>query len=365
MPKKNNPGCNCCQGEDCATRCLYKCTGTPPCPFPCAIQIDTPTPDVVSKSTGATCPEADCDVSAECFQCRILFDGLFFLNAGVGASQREGWDGSGFTGPNCSDQTQEFTPNSNDNMTRFACWTYSNYLCPEDTYLWDFSQCVPEYSIVSPIVTVNVTYSAGCSTTEVLIEYKVRKSCDEVAIPPNPPTSPETTYTHTFRRTNQCNCDDILGALTYISTSSVNNSRGVTVPDVCNMDAATVSLVGNGSACGCECLTCLGVDNDLLLTVTGGDYPGTYLLTKDSEVFFSPDGAPGYSQCIFGSADFGSPAKNWFVVIDCRGCEVLDVRLFLRESPSDPVKYAESLAVACSDPLTLTTLVGDGTYEVS
>jgi hypothetical protein len=131
------------------------------------------------------------------------------------------------------------------------------------------------------------------------------------------------------------------------------------------MDAATVSLVGNGSACGCECLTCLGVDNDLLLTVTGGDYPGTYLLTKDSEVFFSPDGAPGYSQCIFGSADFGSPAKNWFIVIDCRGCEVLDVRLFLRESPNDPIKYAESLAVACSDPITLTTLVGDGTYEVS
>ncbi len=370
MPKKNNPGCNCCEGEDCTTRCLYKCTGTPPCPFPCAIQIDTPTPDVVSKSTGATCPEADCDVSAECFQCRILFDGLFFLHAGSSSLQRGGWLGSGFIGPSCADLSQEFVQSAltSLDLTRQSCWTSHNYECPYDSGVWEFGQCIPEYNLTNPKITVNVNYADGCSTTEVLIEYTVKQSCDEVGIPPNPPTSPETTYTHTFIRSNQCDCDDILGELTYDSTSSVNNSRGVTVPDVCNMDTATVTLVGDGSSCGCECLTCLGVDNDLLLTVTGGDYAGTYLLVKDGPVFFPPE-FPAifayYSTCIFSSAQFGDPGRRWFLTVGCRGCETLDVQLWLLEPPNDPVKYGEALAIACSSPIALTTTTGGGTYEVS
>jgi hypothetical protein len=378
MPKKNNPGCNCCEGEDCTTRCLYKCTGTPPCPFPCAIQIDTPTPDIVSKSTGATCPEADCDVSAECFQCKALFDGLFFLHASSRFTQRPGWWQTGWSGSSCENQTNVIYQESIASETMLSCWTPYNYLCPEETYLWDFSQCIPEYNVVlnyslnppySTKITVNVTYADGCSTTEVIIEYTVGKTCDAIGIPPNPFVNPETTYTHTFRRTNQCNCDDILGALTYISTSSVNNSRGVTVPDVCNMDAATVSLVGNGSQCGCLCLTCLGTTNELTLTVTDDPLAGTYLLTNEAFdiTFPSPtDTRSTHAQCYFVSTLFSDPTKQWIVVIKCLSCDTVNIELWLKTSGIDePVKIAEALGIPCSDPINLTTLIGDGTYALS
>ena len=371
MPKKNNPGCNCCGGEDCTTRCMYKCEGTP-CVFPCAIQIDTPTPDVVSESNGPTCPDADCDLSVQCFQCRALFDGLFYLNPGA-TLIRENWFMYGWTGPSCEDQTMEFTFDGEGTFGIFsACWGYDNYLCPEPSYLWDFSQCVPEYSVVasSAKITVHVTYSAGCSTTEVEIEYKVRQACDEVAIPPNPPTSPETTYTHLFRRTNQCNCSDILGAITYVSTTSVNNSRGVTVPDVCNMADAVLTLIENATTCGCECLVCMEPRNQRTLTVTGGDYAGTYLLDFDNlgVQVGSPEG-PIYSQCFFNSAEFGESLNKWRLEVYCKPCEKLDFKLFLMTPIEggglNATLYAEAISVDCSDPLTLNTVVGAGTYDLS
>jgi hypothetical protein len=135
------------------------------------------------------------------------------------------------------------------------------------------------------------------------------------------------------------------------------------------MDAATVSLVGNGSQCGCLCLTCLGTTNELTLTVTDDPLAGTYLLTNEAFdiTFPSPtDTRSTHAQCYFVSTLFSDPTKQWIVVVKCLSCDTVNIELWLKTSGIDePVKIAEALGIPCSDPINLTTLIGDGTYALS
>lgn len=369
MPKKNNPGCNCCENADCLNRCLYKCQ-TPPCVFACAIKIDTPESDDVNTTSGVTCAPQECEITAKCNACKRIFDGIFSF----GGTLATGWSRQE-TGE-CDDYTITFTMNNDppfETDTSWFCWTYYDYLCPDDSYLYNIpNPCSPQYGIRDPQVIVRITYDGTCSTTEVELKYKVFETCNSVGIPPNPPTDPETEYTHLYRRSNQCDCDEILGAFTFISTTSVNNSRGITVPDVCNLDGASISLVDQTN-CNCHCFHCQIPSTQRTLTVTG-DYAGTYLLnyiTSYKDPFCIEGITDVYCNrfCVFESSVFGGNQK-WILYIECLPCEKYNIYLVLDGTighPDDPfVSYARALGVDCAETIALSETIEEGaTFDLS
>lgn len=363
MPKKNNPGCLCCGTVNCTDSCLYKCQGTP-CPVLCSFRIEMPEPDIVSNSTGPTCPESDCTISAKCNLCKLLFDGLFDVIQGAGT--RGDWQVNPNPVRNACDDYQLIYTNLRPDLNALGslgCWGIDNYDCPNETYI-QYDQCIPEYNIsLYPQMKLSITYADGCSTTELEIIYTVSKSCDSVGVPPNPPANPETTYTHLFRRSNQCNCDEVLGAMTYISTTSVNNSRGITVPDVCNFDAAIVTLLGPPDCNSCYCFDCQTPRDTRTLTITG-DWAGTYLL--DSTTSFgtvSVDELFDFNyQCAFG----GTFTKDgityrWTILVQCLPCEKYNMRLFLNEVGSTvSILFATGDNLDCAEVITLTPVYDPG-----
>jgi hypothetical protein len=370
MPKKNNPGCNCCEGEDCTTRCLYKCTGTP-CPTLCSFRIEMPTPDDVANSTGATCPDSDCDILAECNLCKILFDGLFEVQQAI--VDRGEWVINVNQVRNACDDYQLIYTNQRPGtfglLSNLGCWGVDNYNCPYETsYVYD--QCIPEYNLnLYPEMRLTITYADGCSTTELEIEYTVQKACDSVGVPPNPPANPETTYTHLFRRDNQCDCDEVLGPLTYISTTSVNNSRGITVPDVCNFDAAVITLLGPPDCGSCHCFDCQAPRDKRTLTITG-DWAGTYILESSSyfgTLFPGLEDEFSY-QCYFlGTFVKDGTTYQWAVFVECLPCEKYNMRLYLTAAGSGVSNlFATADAVDCQSTVTLNPVYDPGaTIEVS
>jgi hypothetical protein len=221
------------------------------------------------------------------------------------------------------------------------------------------------------MVVIRIDYDGTCSTTEVEISYTVYESCNALAVPPNPLTDPETQYVHLFRKTNQCNCSEVLGAFSYISTTSTNNWRGITVPDVCNIDAATISLVDT-QVCGCYCFFCQEPSNERTLTVAG-NYAGTYILNYIESIknpfcteFITDDYCN--SVCIFESAVFGSN-QQWTLWIECLPCEKFNIYLVLEGVPGfldDFRSYARALGVACDSVIILDEVYEEGaSFEVS
>lgn len=284
--KTNNPGCNCCEGGDCERDCWYGCAGgTKPCPNPCGIRISMPTPDSVDQADGVSCPPSECTISAPCNACLLLFDHLFGFAGGSGDAPPVG---------DCNNYTIEFVPN----ISAFAdagdypipCWNSTNYNCPYDQ-AWT-EQCGAEYYIATPRIYWNVARVDGCAVTTITIKYTVVQQCDLVGIPPFPPTLPATTYEHKYVRTH-CNCSDVFGVVPFSETVSTNNSRGITVPDPCNGDSATVELV---EQCGvCPCFDCEDIET-IALEMSGNFFTGTVVLT------FNPNFQSTLDLCAYDAA---------------------------------------------------------------
>jgi len=348
--KKNNPGCNCCGAEDCTGRCLYKCVGELPCPSACAIRIDMPTPDSVPEASGPSCPPADCDLDGLCNACKIFFDGIFYLtpvttrfyntsNASVGDICTPFGSvpyANGSTDGNSSGSCDSATILYENTGDVKRCWEVHNVACPEcDTYS-SYLQCGAMYGIKDPSVKIEITYADGCSTTTVTIEYTVYQYCDEqIILPSTVAASPETTYTHVFQRTNQCDCVDVLGALTFVSTNSVNNERGISVPDVCNAASASVSLV-DADSCGCLCFDCFDFSKDINVSFTGADFTGTVVCSLTETRQLEGDGnSYARSPCTYEgtvTADCGRIDAR--VIITCLPCEKYGLTVYLSSGGS-------------------------------
>jgi hypothetical protein len=257
------------------------------------------------------------------------------------------------------------------------CWTYFDYLCPDEADLYIIpNPCQPQYVIKDPQVIVHITYDGTCSTTEVELKYKVAETCNSLAIPPsNELLDPETEYTHLYRRSNQCDCDEILGDVGFVSTTSVNNARGVTVPDVCNLDSASISIVDQTN-CDCGCFHCQEPSKQRTISVTG-DYEGTYVLNFVATIK-DPFCIEGLTDvycnrfCTFESATFGDNLK-WRLYIECLPCEKFNLYLELYDLdygilyPIDNFgSYARARGVECSEVVVLDESVEEGaTFEVS
>lgn len=351
MPKKNNPGCLCCGTVDCTNRCLYKCEGTP-CVDACAIRIQTPTPDDVSQADGPSCPPSECTITAKCQVCKTIYDGYFrFGNASL---DRPNWSGPGILG-GCDDYTETYTFGGSVLGNTADCWNYWEYECP---YINEFEyiQCFPQYFIKNAQFKIQITYDGTCSETTMTIEYTVAEACDSVAIPPNPPMLPETTYTHVYRRSNQCNCDEILGALTFISTTAVNNARGITVPDVCNMDSATIDLVGSDQCVNCHCFDCFTPGNQRTLTVTGGEWAGTYVLSK-GQINLVDIGYDCFYTTVFPGFLKDGVYYQFTLTIECFPCEVYTLTVYLtNRETNEQFEFAKIEYAPCADPIILDSI---------
>lgn len=314
--KQNNPGCNCCEGGNCEGNCWYACAnGTKPCPHPCGIRIEMPTPDDVSEANGPTCVASECTITAKCNACLDIFDNVFVINRNTA----EDYDIE-ITG-DCNDRTIKFFP-------RFygvafgipiECWTYANYDCPYETPFSVFP-CGAEYTIAEYQVIWNVKRVDGCAETTITIKYDVVEQCDSVAIPPNPPLLPTTTYEHIFKRTH-CDCDDVYGAVPFDSTVATNNARGITVPDVCNADSATIEITGE---CGiCRCFDC--GTGDIVITLESGTcVTGTVALSFDSRSELNRD-------CRYSTSVPCPNADPYYIelFIECLPCEKYTLTLVI------------------------------------
>jgi hypothetical protein len=268
--KTNNPGCNCCEGGNCERDCWYGCAnGTKPCPNPCGIRISMPTPDSVDQADGVSCPPSECTISAPCNACLALFDHVF----GFAGGSREPPIGD------CDNYTIGFVPKISQGgdagVFLIPCWDSTNYNCPYDQNFTE--QCGAEYYLDTPRVFWNVARVDGCAVTTITIKYTVVQQCDLVGIPPAPPTLPATTYEHKYVRTH-CDCDDVYGVVPFSETVSTNNSRGITVPDPCNGDSATVELLGEQDCGVCPCFDCEDVET-IALEMSGSFFTGTVVLS--------------------------------------------------------------------------------------
>lgn len=319
--KKGNPGCPCtCGTAECFAQCF------------CAVRINMPTPDDVDEATGPSCPPSDCNITAKCWTCYLLLDGIFKKQT----SRRYYVDDCGglsYEYNNLDDTSCDTLfmawgdPDTADNETPLACWNPANYDCPDctdESYL----QCISQYGIKGPWITLEINCSEGCCDAEIKISYSVHKYCDELVVIPDPAVSPATRYTHTFNATNLCSCDEVKGAVfSFSGTTSQNNSRGITVPDVCNAASATVSLVDNDH-CGCVCFDCLDFSNEINVALTGGEFTGTVVATYEP---YDAEPLEDRNVCTFRGIANGDTCNFTVVVtITCLPCEKYDIVVQLR-----------------------------------
>jgi len=322
--KPNSPGCTCCQGAgDCDYDCWYACeNGTQPCPDPCAIRINMPTPDSVEQASGPSCPPAGCTLTAVCNACLKFFDRLFARRRWPTSTQAHPIVESG----DCTLYTITFEPHNG--ITAVPCWTSVNYDCPYETE--SVIQCQSLYTITNPKVIWEVDRSSGCAETTITIKYTVFQECNEIAIL-DPPYAvfAQTTYEHIFKKSH-CDCSDVLGAVPFDSTVVTNNAAGVTLPDPCNAASATVELVD--TCPGCSCFECNDFDGEMLLSVSGPGFTGTITLTEQTTYL------QDLTSCQFIGefpVDCGQGINKLYAIIRvlCYDCEYYDLVLYVSEFP--------------------------------
>lgn len=391
--KKHNPGCPCdcsAQVTDCNDGCIYTCDGTAPCPNLCAIRIVMPDPELVDRVEETdTCPapDPDCPLSEKCVQCFYLFDGMLFFQSGavVGVLNRRDlacksgnilqWrDDIDSFDPDCANyfikyELMEHVPDplnpSNVIFTPYetACWLSTQTDCPDCAE--ELAQCFGVYGLTDMSISLSAVEVDGCWETTITIEYTVFEACNEPPQSfPNPPLPrPETTYTHTFKKTNQCECNEMMVAIPYDSTTSVNNSRNITLPDVCNVDEASVELIDATSQyCGtCSCYQCADQDQ-VVVSLSGTGFTGSVglsgLLSGSSGCFFTGTFDP--SDCVFTVAIE--------LTIQCLECDTVKFILTM-SGESESVGFAtyEGTITNCGNlPVTLTLSSGtDGDCNVA
>jgi hypothetical protein len=341
MPKKNNPGCNCCEGEVCDKDCWYGCqNGSPPCPHPCAIKITMPQPDDVPTADGPTCAPQECNITAPCYTCLRWFDYNFSLQNFGGSTEGD-----------CQDFTIRMvgpTLAQDELFESVNCWTPGSYNCPYDSPVLDF--CGPKYAIFYPQVIWNVKREDGCAITTITLEYTVTELCNDLFVMGVGIIAPQTKYQHRFIKTH-CDCDEVLGAVPFDSTISENNERGITVPDVCNADSATLELID-------DCLTCSCFDcgDEILLSVSGPVFNGTIVLEFQGSQTIGAVTC-GFSGKITGTCpEVGESSMTVSVTVECSKCNTFNLRLFaaITRQPIGEICEGYSLNHVCGDSVTFT-----------
>lgn len=305
------PGAGCCTPAECLAQCF------------CAIRIDMPEPDDVTQSDGPSCGPSDCEITAKCWACYLMLDGLFRR----AASTRVYLDDCGnhniqlanvSTG-GCSSYSLGWGETDLDTAPAADCWNTANYICP-DCGTESFLQCLSLYGVRGPLILLSVDCVDDCCTVEIEISYSVYQTCDlEITLPDFELLSPETRYTHLFRATNLCSCQDLeTASLSFISTSSENNGRGITVPDVCNVAGATVSLV-NDDNCGCICFDCLDFSNDINVALSGGEFTGTVVVEYEP---YNSEPREDRNTCVYRGTATGATCQfEVEIEIECLPCE--------------------------------------------
>lgn len=335
------PGAGCCTPAECLAQCF------------CAIRIDMPEPDVIDEATGPSCPPSDCNIAAKCWTCYLLLDGIF-KRAAATRYYVDDCGGLSYTFENAPvGDCDAFTLgwgdlDTADDETPLACWNPANYDCPnctDESYL----QCISQYGVKGPYILLSIICEEGCCTAELTISYAVHQYCDELVVLPDPTAvSPATRYTHTFTASDLCSCEDLAGAIfAFSSTTSENNSRGITVPDVCNVASATISLV-NDDNCGCVCFDCLDFSNDINVALVGGEFSGTVVATYEP---YNAEPLEDRNVCTFRGIASGATCDfNVEVEIECLPCEKynITVRLRLGDGIDECIATYELLATDCA-----------------
>jgi hypothetical protein len=229
----------------------------------------------------------------------------------------------------CLNQTITFIPSVSQlsflggAFNPLPCWNSINYNCPyEESFV---GQCQSEYYLNDFKVNWNVARVDGCAVTTISIIYTVIQQCDLVGIPPNPPANPATTYEHKFVRTH-CNCSDIFGAVPFSETIATNNNRGITVPDPCNADSATVELL---EQCGvCPCFDCEDIET-IAIEMSGNFFTGTIVVSFDGLLTAVWDICSYKGQATINCGGPSDEVAIITVLVNCEPCEKYTLTLLV------------------------------------
>lgn len=331
------PGANCCEGAgDCSLRCFFKCIGNAAdlpdlrCPIPCSLKINIPTPATIDALDGVGCPPPGLGCTSHPCNACYTWDNLFFLfqlNANANDDLPTGWSVN-------NDETDlEDCDNAVlvlDGPTSAACWTRLNAECPDVPTSDDWPiQCDAEIQITSKL-RITATWDGSCG--EIVAELIITATQLECVVAIDPITllplpNPATTYTYEFSR-SWCNCEDLLGALSYVGVTPVNNERGITVADPCTLSSATVSLNGDLSGdciANCPCWECTdGTGGDFTVNISGTTFTGSFGVAVSTDPPTTVCESYGEFTIDCGS---GSVTAEVYLTIDCSECEYYTMRL--------------------------------------
>lgn len=352
--KKRGPGCPCECGETpCNERCIWKCIGEICSPV-CPIRIEMPTPDTVNSldtepDTGCISDDTDCPNSAPCYACIATLDGLIRITPSVQVTDCNNFD---ITVP-IYGQGAFRTEGLQNALITWNCWqpTFTN--CP---YITEFEDPQPDPPCWPSAISLssNGAFGTGGANARVIhtwdgecgeitieiIYYAVLSKCQQTIPIPDPcdPSSDlvniSTKYTHTFKL-EYCTCEQLYANFAYIGVVSENSCHGITVPDPCNTESATLYLEQDCNY-ACACYDC---DDTLYLTIAGTQVNGTFAFGSN----FNPTGNFfRYTQC------YGTPSCVMATVIyNDSNEEVGTAVLFLYCYPCN--KYSATLFIYCSD----------------
>lgn len=331
------PRNNCCGGEDdCSLRCFFKCIGSASqlpdarCPVPCSLKINIPTPATIDALDGVGCPPPGLGCTSHPCNACFTWDNIFFLwqlNSHVGTDLPSGWSVD-------EDETSLIDCDNAilvlNGPTSIKCWTRLNAECPDVPTSDDWPiQCDAEIEITSKL-RLTATWDGECGEVVVeLILTATQREClvaiDPITLLPLP--NPATTHTYQFSR-SWCDCEDLLGALTYVGVTSVNNERGITVADPCTLSSATVSLDGdpNGDCvANCVCWECDdGLGGDFTVNISGTTFTGSFAVAPSVEPITGSCQSYGEFTIDCGS---GNVTAEVYLTIDCSDCEYYTMRL--------------------------------------
>ncbi len=331
------PRNGCCGGDTpaCTAECL------------CSVIIQVPEPDIVDEASGPSCPPADCNIAAKCWGCYQLLDGLWtVIREGFYPNRRyiDVCSGTDYTVElrdlegDCEYRSAEWGDRYPEDDELLPCWTANNYECPECNDE-GFLQCGSMYGLRGFNLLVEETCVDDCCEVTVTITYTVYQYCDELVVIPDPPLSPETEYVHTFSVSDICSCEEMDGAvLSYVSTTSSNNGRGITVPDVCNIEGATISLRSLGTdRCGtCICFGCFDFETNLNLTISGAEFSGTVVCIFDEFPPGQEEATEQLSVCYYDSGTIQGATCEFTirVRIVCLPCEKYNIYILVGTTDS-------------------------------
>lgn len=251
------------------------------CPIPCGLRVNVPTPTVVNQLEGMGCPPPG--LGCQPYPCNACYrwDQTFFISETMaGFSSAYGW---AFNAAESDLTDCDNTHFVFDGVVEYKCWTRLNAECADTPTSEEWPIACEAEKQLTMRLEIDITWDGECGE----IEARLINAVDllECIRPIDlgtglPAPYPRTTHTYTFTR-NWCSCADLLGALTYVGVVSVNNERGITVSDPCNLASAEVSLPDRLSA---ECSRCWCYECEMIsqIAISGANFTGTIELSNSS-----------------------------------------------------------------------------------